>query len=309
MEDGPRQGRVWPRALALFGVTLALSVVEPLVLIGVPYVLLVLLMPRGRFPALLAAALALLVVSGGGARDGLWFVERGWAILLGGWFVALTLRWPASSFAGRALGSLAGSLSVAALVAAVRPGSWEVLDWLVADRVRSGVATALQAFRVLQDQDAVPPALVATVYETAELQARIFPAMIGLASVAALGVAWWMYQRLARGENAGLGPVREFRFNDQLVWLFIGGLGLLLLGGEGGWSRAGSNAVVFMGALYALRGIGVVLFFSGGLSAAGAILLALGLLFLAPVVLVSALVIGLGDTWLDLRERARQVMA
>ena len=33
--------------------------------------------------------------------------------------------------------------------------------------------------------------------------------------------------------------------------------------------------------------------------------LALGLIFLPPVILMGALVIGLGDTWLDLRARAR----
>jgi hypothetical protein len=100
--------------------------------------------------------------------------------------------------------------------------------------------------------------------------------------------------------------VTEFRFNDQLVWVFIAGLALLLIGWGGDWGRAGSNTVVFMGALYALRGAAVVLFAMGGVSFFGAAMLCLGLVFIAPVMLALALFIGLGDTWVDLRERLRR---
>jgi hypothetical protein len=44
---------------------------------------------------------------------------------------------------------------------------------------------------------------------------------------------------------------------------------------------------------------------SAGQSALSAVLLVLGLVFVAPVMMIGALVIGLGDTWLDLRARAR----
>jgi hypothetical protein len=64
--------------------------------------------------------------------------------------------------------------------------------------------------------------------------------------------------------------------------------------------------VVFMGALYALRGVAVVLFLAGGVSLLGGIFLALGLLLVAPVLMTGAFVIGLGDTWLDLRARRRK---
>ena len=119
-------------------------------------------------------------------------------------------------------------------------------------------------------------------------------------------MAWWLHRRLTDGGVPALGPVSEFRFNDHLVWVLIAGVALLLLGWGGSWGRAGSNAVVFMGALYALRGIGVVLFATGGVSFFGAVMLFLGLLFVAPVLLALVLVIGLGDTWVDLRERLRR---
>lgn len=301
--------RAWLRPAALFAVVLALSIVEPTVLVGVPYALFVVAFPSRRLSALVVAGLAVVLAFGPGLRGGFWYTERGWAVLLGGWFVALTLRWPRLGFASRALGSVAGAGGVAALFMVVRPGSWNVVDWLIGERVRRGVATALEAVRVLQGGDTVSPALATTIYEAADLQADLFPAMVALASLAALGVAWWLYVRLAHGDRHGLAPAREFRFNDQLVWLLVGGLLMLAVGPGEGWTRLGSNAVAFMAALYALRGAAVVLFFYGGFSLFGTALLALGLLFVAPVILGGAVVIGLGDTWLDLRERARQLTA
>ena len=309
-EDVRASSGGWKRVFALFLVTLALSVVQPSVLAGIPLVLMVAALPVRRTGAYVAAAVAAFLALGGAARDGLWYAERGWAILLGGWFVALTLRWPTARFTTRGLGAVSGAAAAAVAVLGLSPGRWAVLDWRVGERMRAGISTALEAVRAVQGEgEALSPALVAAVYRTAEVQAQIFPATLGLASLAALGVAWWVYVRLGFGSDRGLGPMREFRFNDHLVWMFIAGLVLLVTGGESGPGRAGSNAVVFMGALYALRGTAVVVFLGGGVSALGALLLALGLLFVAPVVLAGALVIGLGDTWLDIRGRIREAAA
>ena len=78
---------------------------------------------------------------------------------------------------------------------------------------------------------------------------------------------------------------------------------MLTTGWAAGWGRAGTNLVAFMGALYILRGLGVVVFFLGGLSLVGGILLGLALLLAAPLLLGGALLIGMGDSWLDLRSR------
>lgn len=167
-----------------------------------------------------------------------------------------------------------------------------------------GVATAMEALRLLRGGGALPPALVTAVYETVEIQASVFPALLGITSMAALGVAWWGYVRLSSGSDQGLGPLRDFRFNDHLVWVFITGLVLILPRWGEIVARVGANAVVFMGALYAVRGAAVILFLSGGLSLLGYVLLVFGLLFVPPLVLMGALVIGLGDTWLDVRSKA-----
>jgi hypothetical protein len=113
-----------------------------------------------------------------------------------------------------------------------------------------------------------------------------------------------VYVRLSSGSDQGVGPLRDFRFNDHLVWVFITGLVLVLPRWGEALARVGANAVVFMGLLYAVRGAAVIMFLSGGLSLLGYVLLVFGLLFVSPLVLMGALVIGLGDTWLDVRSKA-----
>ena len=151
--------------------------------------------------------------------------------------------------------------------------------------------------------------MVSLIHRAGQLQVEVFPAVAGLTSVAGLAVAWWAYTRIALDRDEGLRPLREFRFNDHLVWLFIAGLTLVLADGGEAVRRTGSNTLLFMGALYALRGAAVVAFFGGGQSLFGLLMLALALMLVAPVVVTGAMVIGLGDTWLDLRGRARALIA
>ncbi len=302
-EDSRVRGE-WKRVAGLLFLLLAFSAIPSLVLVGLPFVLMVLLLPIRRRGALLMAAVAMVLVLGGTDHSGLWYAERGWALLVGGWYVASTLRWPGAAFWPRALGSVLGAAATTVAFFAVRPLAWSILDWGMGERIRQGTATAVRALQMLQGGETVSPALMAAVYSTAESQAMLFPALSGLASLAALGVAWWLYVRVALGRQGALGPLQDFRFNDQLVWFLVAGLVTLGLGAGDAWTRLGSNAVVFMGALYALRGAAVVLFINGGISTLGVVALTVGMLFLAPALVIGALLIGLGDTWLDLRKRA-----
>jgi hypothetical protein len=66
-----------------------------------------------------------------------------------------------------------------------------------------------------------------------------------------------------------------------------------------------------MGGLYLLRGAAILLWI-GAMAATSlwsAVLLAIAALFLYPVVLGTALVLGLSDTWLDLRSRLSRARA
>jgi hypothetical protein len=303
-----REGREWLRAAALFGIAATTSVFQPAVLIGVPFLLFVGMRGVRGTPMFVAGALAVLIAISG-VRDGFWYVERAWAVIVAGWFLAFVVARPEWRFFTRAVGAVLSAGASVAVLISVRAGAWSALDWTITDRVRGGIATLVDSAAVLRGGEALSPAFVTAMYEMAESQLEIFPALTGMASIAGLGVAWWLYARLNRQTSDVIGPLRDFRFNDHYVWIFIGGVMLLATTLSDPLDRVGSNAVAFMGALYALRGAAVFVFVSGGFSWFGYVMTALGLFLLTPVVLGAAMVIGIGDTWLDLRRRAREVAA
>jgi len=144
----------------------------------------------------------------------------------------------------------------------------------------------------------------------------VFPALLSLESLAALALAWATYHRFSRTRlGPPLNALREFRFNDQLVWGLIVGLVIMLLPTLTALSGVGKNLLVFFGALYALRGLGVLSWFMAPGSLG--LTLGLGLIVLAVPILgafvalgfvmlaIAALALGLGDTWADWRSRAR----
>jgi hypothetical protein len=292
-----------PVALVLVMVTL--SVVSPAVLLFVPFALLLLAVPPRR-PALIlvgSALLAAIVFSKSG--DTLWWFGRGWALMLGAWFVALTALRPDSTFLERGLPAVFGTtLSSALLFLATRAG-WTQLDWAVAERVRYSASAAVAQFGADLGKRSWGNDAIAAMYRAADLQAAIYPALLALSSLAGLGVAWWLWRRITVRDERPLAGLRDFRFRDELVWVVIIAVALILLPLNEQATRAGTNLVTFMGALYALRGfaVGVVLF-----GAPGPFAMVLGvivMIFLFPMVLSASLVLGLSDTWLDLRSRVR----
>ncbi len=296
---GPGGG--WLRAVGLLGLTLALAPVGPLVLVTVPLFLLG--SALGGWRGLVVAVPSLLMAWGAGPQPGLWYLERGWAFLAGGGFLALSLRWPGAGVAARGIGAVAGALALSGVILAGSPDGWSVVEWAVRARLEEGAAASMQLMGALSGEGAPVPGLAESLARLVEIQLHVLPALLALATLAAMALAWWILVRITTGRGSGVEPVAAFRFPDALVWVLIGGI-LLQLGGGEPWSRVGANALVFMAALYALRGVGVVLGMRGGLSPLGWLLVGLALLFAAPALLVGAFLVGLGDTWLDLRARA-----
>ena len=257
-----------------------------------------------RLSAAVAAMFALLVAIGVPARGGVWYLERGWTLVLAGCFVVLTMRWPRSRFFPRAFAAVAATAALVGLLLMVRPGSWSIVDWLITESFMRTVSVITQMFMAIDSEVPLSTTQLNSFFDLAARQGRYFPALLGLSSLSGLAVAWWAYLRLSAGNGLGLGPLRDFRFNDHLMWLFLTGLALIVLGAGEGWTSVGSNAVVFMGGLYALRGAAVLLFINGGVTGLGIIFLAIGMLVVAPVLIMSALIVGVGDTWLDLRSKA-----
>lgn len=295
--------RLWLRPVGLLALTVALAVGQPFVLVLVPFALLAFLMPGARLAVFLLGAVAGGIAFAGFPGSGLWYLERGWAILVGGWFTALTLAWPARPFLPRALGSLAGAAVWATAVLFALDG-WSRAEWLVAERIQASAAATLEVARLLGGAGE-PGALSEAVARTAGVQELLFPALLALSTLAALGLAWWLFVRTASGTGAGLGPLRNFRFPDPMIWILIGGVALgLAAGWTEGWGRLGANLTAFMTALYAVRGGAVLLFLSGGVSLVGGVLVTLALVLAAPLLVAGATVVGVGDSWFDLRARA-----
>ncbi len=247
-------------------------------------------------------------------------LTTGWSLFLAAAFGASALFQPReapSPFLPRALGSIGITLVLAAsAVFAVPDGparlvqtvqgefdrrERETLDnWHKSQEtmeVKSFVETNPEFVTIMQDGERQLPIL-------ARRGGQLFPAMLALESLLALALAWALYHRVGRVRlGPALSRVREFRFNDQLVWGFIAGLVLVVLPGFAPLQLLGYNLLLFFGALYAARGFGVLVW----ILAPGRIVTFLLVLFAAffwYVVGPLALGLGVGDTWLDWRRRA-----
>lgn len=298
------RGRGWAGVAALALATTVLSVVQPALLIFIPLGLLIVALPPRR-PLLLALAMliAWLAFGGGPTQNPLWYFERGWALVLGGWFVVMVAVLPGSRFMARALAALAGATVTAAAVLVANRDGVARLDVAVGEQFRGGAARALAAWTSAVGFERVSDEMQRAVYMAAELQIKLYPALLGLGSLAALGIAWWAFGRLARGEARPLRPLREFRFRDELVWLLIAGVVLLLVPVSDLATRAGENVLTFMAVLYALRGVAVLVMISGVPGPLGLVMGGLLIVFLYPLVMATTFLVGLSDTWLDIRAR------
>ena len=245
-------------------------------------------------------------------------ISKGWALLLVSAFGVVSVLSPRQSFFPRALSSvgLAFAVGLGVVMFAGRSAgtvertvraeytrrvdAW-LTDWGSVSQTREwqqlvkdnpGMDTlARESTERLQ---AIPP-----------VSARLYPSFLALESLAALALAWGLYHRVSRARiGPPLAPLREFRFNDQLVWGLVAGITAVAVPTLTAFRTVGLNLLVFFGALYALRGLGVLTWFF----APGRVMVALTIglaIFMWPLLGVFALGIGLGDTWLDWRSRPR----
>jgi hypothetical protein len=131
------------------------------------------------------------------------------------------------------------------------------------------------------------------------------PGLVLLQTLLALALAWSLYRTLARNpEGAPLPRLREFRFNDHLIWGVVAALLILVLPRLGPLAPVGGNLAAFFGALYMLRGLGVLVALGAVLGGGPAALAIVAMLVLAPLAAILALALGVTDTWVDWRGRA-----
>lgn len=300
-------------ALTLIAATL--SAINPGLLLVVPFALLVLALPPRRL-LLTVAACGLGVLLMTGTRNGsVWYFERGWALLVAGWFLLAVVLMPSAGFITRGLVALAGGVLTSLPFLWLNAGSFRQLEAGLGGRLRDGAAQAAAAWQSLSSR-AVPADSVAgsggianAIYRAADLQVLLFPALLALATLAGLAVAWWSYRRLALRDREPLRPLREFAFPNDMVWLLIAGVALLVLPAGEAVSRTGANMLTFMAALYAVRGAAVLVVIGGAPGPLGLFMGVLALLFLYPLVMATTVLVGLTDTWIDIRARRRSSQA
>jgi hypothetical protein len=306
--DGTGDVRVrWGGAVGLCLAVLLLSALDAVPLVTLPIALILVAVPVSPRWKGMAIGVLLGLFGFTFPAGGLGGVSRGWALLLGAGFLIATLWRPSWGVLPRALLALAIAVGTGLGWVATTAG-WSDFDQRVREHLLTVSKTAMDQLEAQAEGSAWVTQLAAAAQEMALLQWTLFPALVALQSLAALGLASWVVTRMRRGDGGPftLRPLRDFRFNDQLVWIVIAGLLLVLLPLSALAARAGWNALLFMAGLYALRGVGIFVFLVGGAPTFFSVVLGtLTLLFLYPLVVTTAVVVGLMDTWLDLRARAK----
>jgi hypothetical protein len=276
-------------------------------LLAVPFALLALAMPPRRLVMqIIGVALLALLLSARGTGT-LFYFERGWALLIGSWFVVAVMVMPGAQFVGRALAALGASAATCAVFLTANRGAFARLDADISTRLHTAANATIESLKQMSagKQGGMDlTQMMASMTRVADMQTLLFPAMLATASLAALGASWWLYRRFAAKDEQPLRPLREFRFSDHLVWMLIIGAILMLVPSLGaGPQRVGSNIVLFMTMLYALRGLAVFVMIGAAPGPFGIVIGAILFVVLYPLVLGATVLVGLTDTWLDIRKK------
>ncbi|HET7586383.1 MAG TPA: DUF2232 domain-containing protein [Gemmatimonadaceae bacterium] len=148
------------------------------------------------------------------------------------------------------------------------------------------------------------------------LAIMLFPSLLALELMAALALGWALYHRLSRTPiGPALAPFHRFTFSGQLLWGVAAGLALALVPTLSPLAPLGVNLVGFFSALFGVRGLAVIVWFTArrhwGVRAAliALLLLALSVAAFTAVELAVGLCLVLGMTdvvvdWRDLRPSA-----
>lgn len=270
--------------------------------------------------ALLWVALAAWIVGQPPAADaGFGLLARGWGVLLAGVFGGLCVLRPRRAFLDQALPAvgLALTLAVLALLATDGPLGARIEQTVLAEYVSRAAEWSAWLQRLASTPDWT--SLVGRHPELAQMRldveaeyarlpgrsVQVLPAALALESLAVLAVAWALHQRLGRARvGPPLAGLRSFRFSDQLIWGLVVGVTMLVLPAFAEVRAVGVNLLLFFGALYVVRGLGVLSWLLAPRRWTQVLLVIIGLLQW-PVLAAFALALGVGDTWLDWRRRTR----
>ncbi|HXT49021.1 MAG TPA: DUF2232 domain-containing protein [Gemmatimonadaceae bacterium] len=265
--------------------------------------------------AWVALAVLLLAVPATPGSEAYADLARSWGVLVAGSFGIVCILGQRRFFLGRATAAVGLAVLIAVIGMSFAPhAASRVEDVFAREFQLRNSAMLAQWAQGFPGATSVAPALrewaarraILLQHASATFAAPLYPALLALESLAACAIAWGLYHRMSRARlGAPLAPLRDFRFSDELIWALVAGMTIAVLPQLKTMWVIGANLVVFFGALYALRGFGVLAWFFpqsslGAQMAAGA---AAVLLF--PVSLPLALGLGVTDTWIDWRRRLR----
>jgi len=268
--------------------------------------------------AVIWGALALWVVWPPASASAFALLARGWGVLLAAGFAGVVTIPGEMRFLSRALLAILAALAVGLATATFTEGGLPGVTATIADDVARRAELFQSAWREFTSgaqwqrfaaDNAAADRLSAQMDKqfTAlpEAAKLLVPAMLALESLAALAMAWALYHRFGRVRlGPPLAPLKDLRFHDAFIWGLIAGLLALVVPMPDALRVIGINLLVVFGTLYALRGLGVLLWYL----APGRWMMVVWTIVLVmfwTVIAAVALVIGVVDTWLDLRNRPR----
>lgn len=243
------------------------------------------------------------------------WLSRGWALLLAASFGLVSIVAATEAFFPRALSALAVATSLSFALVLVSPGGPTRISTAMASefnrRNDQSLANLRQAFsspgwkEVVDESPTLQTLLTETEAQLAVIpkwSSILVPALLALESLAAMALGYALFYRMSKVTiGSPLGRLRDFRFNDQLVWGVAVGASIYLLPAFHEGRNAGLNLLLFFGVLYTLRGAGI-LAWASRTRAMTFFIIALTVVAW-PVVTALAFGLGLGDTWLDLRTK------
>lgn len=139
------------------------------------------------------------------------------------------------------------------------------------------------------------------------LMVRLFPGLTVLAAGTGLLVAWTVYQRVAlRPVGGPAAAFINFRGSDHLLWGLVVPLAILISPARDTLDLVAVNALLVFGVIYVIRGAAILTWFMRSKSRLGSLglgLLAIAALFVLPIAGSGLLLLGIVDTWIDIRRR------
>jgi hypothetical protein len=227
---------------------------------------------------------------------------RAGAVLLTGTYLALTVWRPSGRFSRVLAATAVAGLALTAWMLHLGLGWNEIQHAVEQDLWRYNPELIVRLGQTARGESGMR--LLDQISATVRTIGAFYPALLTLASLAGLRLAWAWHHRIAR-RPLGPPPARfaRFEFSDQLVWGWVVGLALCLLPLPKIWSSVGANLLMVWAALYAVRGLAV--FWVGSRRVPGAVIATLTIvaMFLLPFVVGGLTLLGLADTWLDFRRR------